>query len=293
MEPSSTRSAYVRFSSVEKKTYGPITTGAPSIRPSTDVLQSSSPVGRAKCPESSVEPAGEDAPVRDRGRRVAEPAHARMPHDAARGRVERVDGARACDRVEPRAVRRGARVEALVAERVALEVRRPLLFAGSSIEADERARICRHAHAAAEHRRARIDPAAGLIRPADAPGVRSHREQPPVVRAEEGRSVDDDRRRLDLASRANLPDLPSGSPAERRDGSVLRCDEDARPVDRRAGRERSADAPSPLDPTRCRIEGERRAGEAVDEELALAVDGRELDVRSETPRPREPTRRES
>ena len=73
-------------------------------------------------------------------------------------------------------VRRCTRVEALVPEGVSLQVRRPLLAARAPVEADEGARVGRHADATAEHGRARVDPSSRLVRPADATRARGDGE---------------------------------------------------------------------------------------------------------------------
>ena len=112
------------------------------------------------------------------------------------------------------------------------------------------------------------------------------------MRAEVREPVDDDRRGLDLAGGAHLPEPSPGPPAERSDRAVLRRDEDARPVDRRTGGKRSADASGPPDLPGRGVDRERRARESVDVELTLAVDGRELDVAAEPARPRELPRRQ-
>ena len=104
--------------------------GGPEDPPADLRAPELAPVRSAKRPETSVEPAREDASVGDRRGRVAEAAHLRSPRDAARRGVERDHLARARDGVEPRAVGRWTRVEALVPERVALQVRRPELAPG-------------------------------------------------------------------------------------------------------------------------------------------------------------------
>ncbi len=81
----------------------------------------------------------------------------------------------------------------------------------------------------------------------------AHGEDAPVVRAEVRRC----RRRRPARTRPFLPSAPAraGRPelaAERRDGSVLRCDEDARAVDRRARGERPSDPMRPLRASRWR-----------------------------------------
>src|SRR5262249_48799766 len=124
--------------------------------------------------EPPVEAAGEDLSVRDRGRRVAEPSHTGRPHDTAVGGVHCDDLPRARDRIQPGAVTRGTRVEALVAERIALEIRRPTLGPRTAVEADEGAGVIRDAHGLADDRGTRVDAAARLVGPYDATRVGLH-----------------------------------------------------------------------------------------------------------------------
>ena len=170
------------------------------------------PVGLAVRVQGAVEAADEDAVVADRRRRVAPARTGRAVHSTCplRASSATIVPERA-DRVEPAAVGRGARVEALVAERVALHVRDPEPRAVLRPQAEDRAGIRRDAHAPVGERRARVDPAAGVVDPADLAGLGPDREEAPVGRAEVGDPLDDRRRRLDLRVRAQLPDEPARS----------------------------------------------------------------------------------
>ena len=158
--------------------------------------------------------------------------------------------ARPRDRVEPLAVGRGARVEALVAEGVPLHVRAPELLPVALAEAEDRARVRRDAHAAVGERRARVDPAAGVERPPHPAGVDVDGEEPAVRRPEVGRVPRDRGRRLDLRVRPELPDELPALARERRDRAVLRAHDELVARDRRGRRLRRRADLLPLRPCR-------------------------------------------
>ena len=122
---------------------------------------------RAEGAQPAVEAAREHASVGDRGRRVAEPADAGRPDDVPVRGVERGDLARARDAVDPLAVARRARVEALVAECVALRgtsssARRPSRDRGRRTS---RQYVVTHT-VPPNDGRARVDAPTRLVRPA-------------------------------------------------------------------------------------------------------------------------------
>src|SRR5262249_28237796 len=153
-----------------------------------------------------VEVAEEDASVRDRRRRIAGGAEVVCPERLAVRGAQRDDEPGARDREQAQPVGRSARVEACVAQEVTLDVADPEELSVPPVEAEDRPGVSRDADPPAEHRRARVDPAAGLVRPADPPADGVDREQATVRGAEIRRLADHDRRRLDLRGDAQLPE---------------------------------------------------------------------------------------
>ena len=136
------------------------------------------------------------------------------PHDPARGGVERDELAGPGGHVEPLAVRRGARVEALVAHDAPLHVGAPELGAVRAAQAEDRARVGRDADAVPPDGRARVDPAARVVGPADRARRHVDREQAAVGGAEVGDVVRDDRGGLDPGRGLDRPEGPAGCAVE-------------------------------------------------------------------------------
>ena len=201
--PSEIRTPYVRFSSTEKTTWSPATKRR---RGSGRCPAPARPARRSSrgALAASVEAADEHEPVRDRGRRSRALRPARS-EQAPVARVEGDDLAGARDAVDPGAVGRRARVEALVPERVPAHVRRPEPRAGPPVQAEDRARVRGDADAGAVDGRARVDAASRRICPANAAGRRVDRVHASVRDTEVDEAVDDDGRRLHLARRRHAP----------------------------------------------------------------------------------------
>ena len=112
-----------------------------------------------------------------------------------------------------------------------------------------------------------------------------HREEAAVVGAEVDETLHGDRGGLDLPRSLHAPDRSPARAVERGDGARLRGDDDARAVDRRAGRELAADLPTPAHLSGLGLDRERVALDGVHVEGPVAVRPGELDVAAEPARP--------
>ena len=235
--------------------------------------------------ENAVARADVELPVGDRRRRVGEAAQPLRPDDPARGRVERDELARPRGHVEAPAVRRGARVEALVADEAPLHVGAPELGAVRSAQAEDRARVGRDADAVSPDGRARVDPAARVVGPANRGGRGVDREQAPVRRAEVDGVAEHDRGGLDLGGRVEPPERASVLAVQRGDRAVVRADEQALAGDRGRRGPVAAAAP-PQDLARLGVERDGAPGllrVRVDDAVADAR--RVLHEAADAPRP--------
>src|SRR3990172_4111565 len=202
-------------------------------------------------------------------------------------RIHGYHGAGARDGVDALAVGGRARVEALVAKRVALHVRRPDLLARLPSDTHHGTCVRRDAHSFSEERRAGIDPPTRVEGPAHATGLRAHGEEPPVRRAEVDDAVHDSRRRLDLPGRLNRPEDAPVRAVQPADGSVLRADDESWPVDGWGGGFLCANLRTPCNLACLGIECDGLPFERVHVEHSVAVARWVLDVAVESSSPQD------
>ena len=168
------------------------------------------------------------------------------------------------------AVGRGARVEALVPEQIALDVRRPELVAVRAPQADDRAGVGRDADTVSPDRRARVDSSPRVVGPADGPAGHVDGEEPPVGRAEVGGVVDRDRRRFDPTRRPDTPEHLPVRTIEPGDGAVVRADDQSWACDRRRRSHEVRHLASPDDVAVLGVDREGRPFRVVDVQSPVA-----------------------